>query len=401
MYQKLVSHNEDIRRLVEKGYAVGFDSNYLIVRDILYLDDKLERKEGAIVTKLVFTDPDHVAQEDHQIFFAGSHPHNIDGTPIANLGGGAVQLPLSEAVADVVVQRQFSNKPRVNGELIPFIDFFAKIESYVGIISGPAIARHGGTVLTFRSVENVAEDSVFKIHDTLTSRAEITDLAAKFKDEIVAVIGLGGTGAYLLDFLVKTPIKEIRGFDVDPFHIHNAFRSPGRFDDAEFKRPKAEVYQARYENFRHGLNLNAKFMDASCADDLDGVTFAFVCVDKGSSRSGVFDLLIAKKIPFIDVGMGLNRKKGPLSGMMRATYYSDQQAQEVRDKALAPLADQRDDVYRTNIQISELNALNAALAMIRYKQFKGFYLEDDPGFFHLLFGVSDCKIVTRSNLNED
>jgi hypothetical protein len=401
MFQKLVNHNEDIRRLVEKGYAVGFDSNYLIVRDILYLDDKLERRVGAIVTKLVFTDPDHIAQEDHQIFFAGSHPHNTDGTPIANLGGGTTQLAFSEAAADVVVQRQFSNKPRVNGQLVPFTDFFAKIESYVSIISGPAIARHGGTVLTFRSVEKVADDSVFKIHDTLTSRAEITDLAAKFKDEIVAVIGLGGTGAYLLDFLVKTPVKEIRGFDVDPFHIHNAFRSPGRFEDGEFKRSKAEVYQARYENFRHGVKLTAKFVDASCADDLEGVTFAFVCVDKGSSRAGIFDLLIAKKIPFIDVGMGLNRKKGMLSGMMRATYYSDQQAQQVQDKALAPLTDQPDDVYKTNIQISELNALNATLAMIRYKQLKGFYLEDDPDVFHLLFGVSDCKIITRSSLNEN
>ena len=400
MFLKLVSHNEDIRRLVDKGYAVGFDSNYLIVRDILYLDDKLDQQVGAVVTKLVFTDPDHVVQEDHQIFFAGSHPHNIDGSPIANLGGGATKLALSDAATDVVVQRQFSNKPRVNGQLVPFTNFFSKIESYVGIISGPAIARHGGSVLTFRSVDKVADDSVFKIHDTLTSRAEITDLAAKFKNEIVAIIGLGGTGAYLLDFIVKAPVKEIRGFDVDPFHVHNAFRSPGRFKDAEFKRSKAQVYQARYENFRHGLKLTAKFVDASCVDDLEGVTFAFVCVDKGSSRAGIFDLLIAKKIPFIDVGMGLSRKNGSISGMMRATYYSEQQAQQVRNKALAPLTDQPDDVYKTNIQISELNALNAAIAMIRYKQFKGFYLEDDPHSFNFLFGLGDCKMIIRSDQNE-
>ena len=36
MSQTLVSRNDDLRRLVEKGYAVGFDSNYLIVRDIPY-----------------------------------------------------------------------------------------------------------------------------------------------------------------------------------------------------------------------------------------------------------------------------------------------------------------------------------------------------------------------------
>jgi hypothetical protein len=73
------------------------------------------------------------------------------------------------------------------------------------------------------------------------------------------------------------------------------FASPGRFDAAEFKRAKAEVYQGRYENFRHGLKLIPKFVNASCVDDFEGVTFAFVCVDKGSSRAGIFDLLITKK----------------------------------------------------------------------------------------------------------
>src|SRR4051812_8122034 len=120
MFLKLVSRNEDIQRLVEKGYAVGFDSNCMVVRDISYLDSKGELKLGAIVTKLVFTDNEHVIQEDHQIFFAGSHPHNLDGSPIANLGGGEAALVLSEAAADLKVERSFSNKPRMNGELKPF-----------------------------------------------------------------------------------------------------------------------------------------------------------------------------------------------------------------------------------------------------------------------------------------
>ncbi len=40
MFLKLASRNEDIQRLVEKGYAVGFDSNCMVVRDISYLDSK-------------------------------------------------------------------------------------------------------------------------------------------------------------------------------------------------------------------------------------------------------------------------------------------------------------------------------------------------------------------------
>ncbi|CDX20097.1 conserved hypothetical protein [Mesorhizobium sp. ORS 3324] len=400
VFQKLVSHNDAIRRLVEKGFAVGFDSHYLIVRDIPYLDDKRALQWGAFVTKLVFTDPEHVIQEDHQVFFTGSHPYNLDGKPIANLGGGTTSLALSPAASDVVVQRQFSNKPRVNGELVGFPDFFAKIESYTGIIAGPAMSLHGANPYTFRSVEEVADNAIFKIQDTMTSRAEITDLSDKLKNEIVAIIGLGGTGAYLLDFLVKSWVNEIRGFDRDLFHVHNAYRSPGKLDGAEFNKSKAEVYQARYDNFRNGLSLQAKYIDASSVEELEGVTFAFVCVDKGSSRSGIFDLLIAKKIPFIDVGMGLNRKNGALNGQLRVTYYSVENAQAQRDLARAEMSDRPDEEYRTNIQIGELNAMNAVLAIMKFKQLKGFYFDEEPTS-HMLFEIADHKIVSNPYAGAD
>jgi hypothetical protein len=44
---------------------------------------------------------------------------------------------------------------------------------------------------------------------TLTTGAEIGDLSAAFKDEVVAIIALGGTGSCVLDFMVKTPVKAI------------------------------------------------------------------------------------------------------------------------------------------------------------------------------------------------
>jgi Domain of unknown function (DUF6791)/ThiF family len=396
VFQKLVSHNADIRGLVEKGYAVAFDSNHLVVRDIPYLDSDRKLQIGAIVTKLEFIDQECVTQTDHQVFFAGSIPHGLDRKPIPNLGGGTFQLTLSQASKDVVVQRSFSNKPKNTGK---FQDFFEKIESYVAIISGPAIELHNANPYTFRAVKEVIPDSIFKFHDTLTSRAEITDLSAKFKDDVIAIFGLGGTGAYVLDFLVKTPVRDIRAFDLDEFRVHNAFRSPGRVAPTEFGNPKAEIYLSRYENFRTGLCITRKFIDASCSEDLDGVTFAFVCVDKGSSRVGIFDLLISMGIPFMDVGMGLNRKRGPLNGMLRTTYYSAEQARKLRDKGLAELADSPDDLYRTNIQIAELNALNACLAVIRYKQLRGFYFEE-LSYYQLLFEVSDLKIVGESNFNE-
>ena len=389
MFHELASHNDDIRRLLEKGYAITEDHSYLVIRDIPYLDGSGALQHGAIVTKLVDVDGKKVSQDDHQVFFAGSHPHHIDGTAIGGLAGGPTTLALT-ASPDVVVQRSFSNKP----DRGHFLDFFEKIESYVAIISGPAIVKYGVTPYTFRLFEATPAQSVFRFRDTLTSRAQIVDLSAKFADDTVAIIGLGGTGSYVLDFLVKTPVKEIRGFDPDDFHVHTAYRSPGRLDESELGKKKSDVYRGRYDNFREGLSLEPRFIDAGSNESLAGVTFAFVCVDKGSSRAGIFDLLMARGIPFIDVGMGLNRRRGAINGMLRATYYSVENAQRLREMALADMADDPDDEYRVQIQISELNALNAALAVIKFKQVRGFYFEDG-----LLNGLS-LEVADIKTMNE-
>lgn len=390
MLSTLVNHNQDIKRLVEKGYAVSIDSNHLVVRDIPYLDSNKCLQLGSIVSKLIVIDEKHVKIDDHQIFFCGAHPCELDGSPIRNLGGGLTNIALYSK--DLIVERSFSNKPP-NG----FPDLYEKIESYVNIISGPAITLHNANPLTFRVIEENS-NSVFKYRDTLTSRAEIGDLSLKFAEETVAVIGLGGTGSYLLDFLIKTPVKEIRGFDYDWFHVHNAYRSPGKLDSDELGQKKAEIYQKRYEGFRHGFKIYPKLIQADSSADLEGVTFAFVCVDKGSSRSEIFDLLVRMNIPFIDVGMGLDRDKGPISGTLRTTYFSAESSKDLIAKKLAPLTDLLDDIYKNNIQISELNALNACYAIIKYKQLRGFYADDNASY-HLLFTIDSLHTVGENGQN--
>jgi hypothetical protein len=71
----------------------------------------------------------------------------------------------------------------------------------------------------------------------------------------------------------------------------------------------------------------------------------------------------------------------------------------MRDKGLAELADGAEDLYRTNIQIGELNALNACLAVVRFKQLRGFYFEEVP-YYHLLFGLADLKMFGDAEIDE-
>ena len=77
---------------------------------------------------------------------------------------------------------------------------------------------------------------------------------------------------------------------------------------------------------------------------------------------------------------------------MRTTYYSAEDGPKVRDKGYAELVTTPDDLYRTNIQTAELNALNAAFAVIRFKQLRGFYLEEIP-FHHAVFYPHNFKTI--------
>ena len=73
------------------------------------------------------------------------------------------------------------------------------------------------------------EDSVFLYEDTASSHAlDIVAINAKLKPLRIVIVGLGGTGSYVLDFVAKTPVKEIHLFDGDTFLQHNAFRSARR-----------------------------------------------------------------------------------------------------------------------------------------------------------------------------
>jgi hypothetical protein len=100
------------------------------------------------------------------------------------------------------------------------------------------------------------------------------------------------------------------------------------------------------------------------------------------------------QIPFIDVGMGLNRKEGPLAGTLRTTYFPADKAAEVRDMQLAELVDHPEDMYRAQVQTSELNAMNAGYAVMRYKQLRAFYLEKQAPF-HMLFDTTELKLFRQ------
>ena len=64
-----------------------------------------------------------------------------------------------------------------------------------------------------------------------------------------------------------------------------------------------------------------------------------------------------------------------LIGIVRTTLSKNAQRSHVAKRV--SLSDRDDDDYSNNIQIAELNALNAAMAVIKWKKMFGFYNDQE------------------------
>ena len=122
----------------------------------------------------------------------------------------------------------------------------------------------------------------------------------------VAIVGLGGTGAYILDLLAKTPIRNVHLYDGDTFSTHNAFRAPGAasVDDLNARMAKVDYYAAMYASMRRNIHPHAVYVTAANVSELADADFVFLAMDSGPDKWAIVNALIAAGVPFIDTGIG-------------------------------------------------------------------------------------------------
>lgn len=393
MSQRLISRNPDLKRLRDEGYHVEIISNHLVVHGIPYVRPDRTVSGGALVSTLHLSGEQTLAPDTHVAMFTGEYPCRADGTPIAQIRHTDCALQLS---ADVVARHSFSSKP-ANG--VPYRDYHEKMVTYAQIISSQARAiEPNADARTHPVYEEAADDSVFNYLDTASSRAGISDLTAKLGPQKVAIIGVGGTGSYVLDLVSKVPVREIHLFDGDVFANHNAFRAPGAasIEDLRARLPKVEYLSRVYSRMHRKVIPHPERVTQDNLGLLDGLTFVFICIDDGPAKVPIIAELEKRGVPFIDVGMGLTVTEGKLLGQLRVTTSVPDRRDHVHVKHRIPVAaSDQPDVYTQNIQIAELNALNAALAVVKWKKLCGFYL-DLEGELHTVYCV-DGNCV----LNED
>ncbi|MEK6344257.1 MAG: hypothetical protein V4737_10520, partial [Curtobacterium sp.] len=87
-----------------------------------------------------------------------------------------------------------------------------------------------------------------------------------------------------------------------------------------------------------------------------------------NEKPAILDWLRARNIPTIEVGMGIRDESGRLSGLV-ATVNHLPDRPEPPVSASAGAANE----YDRNIQVADLNSLNATLAVISWKKQLGYY----------------------------
>ena len=214
----------------------------------------------------------------------------------------------------------------------------------------------------------------FVYMETASSRAGITRLNERLAGDRIGIVGMGGTGSYILDYVSKTRVSEIHLFDGDQFQQHNAFRAPGptAIQDLEKRPSKAQLYQERYAKMRNGVVAHEIDIEVENVDVLGDLDFVFVAIDHNETRQWLLPALTRLGVPFVDVGMGIEKVDDKLLGVVR-TSFAETPRSSAAQRGEGGLRDVGE--YERNVQIVELNALNAALAVIRWKKHRGFYLD--------------------------
>ena len=405
MSTSLISRSADLSALSAAGYCLEVRGAYLLVLGIPYVAPNCEIQFADIVTNLDISgaagEETTLPPKDHTVWWTGEPPHDAAGESMeAHLRCGKWEHG-RDIGEGITVYMRWSRKPREAGKARGYRDYREKIETYVGEVGGQAEGLKPGVLEAARKGGNpaVISSTRFAYMDTNSYRNGTRGIESRIEEEVVAVIGVGGTGSYLVDVLAKTNVRELHLFDDDVMKIHNAFRVAGaaRVGELNGKKRKIDWHAERYANVRvEGLHLHHAKLSEGNLDVLRGYTTVFIAVDDLKIRRTIQRACAAIGVLHLSVGMGLE-VEGPNDDQIGGTVKIEtnfKPCKRTEDEHEAPQpGDEPDNVYDSNIQTAELNMLGAALAIAEWKAVRGIYRsERDQANDSTMYSVTTGRI---------
>ena len=333
---------------------------------------------GAVHSVRIITDQEH----DGRVYHA-------DGNPIESCIDGD-----GKTWSTISIRKGSQGSPEEDESARDLIHRYAK--QIVGAVSAAGYSETAS--LTIRNP--------FRIPNTFEARAAIGPVQDRIRHQRIAIIGLGGTGAYVLDLVAKTPVMEIHLLDSDDADWHNFMRAPGAptADEIESRHNgrlrKVDYYYSKYASLREGIHPHAVRVDSQStfSEFLSAhpIDCAFVCIDQladddSPRQDVVYCALSEAMVPFIDSGVSITVDDGSVRGAVTTSAYA---AGSMEWKDAIPNARVEGDVpgYR-NVQLPEVNALAAALAVMEWRRLTAQYVSKSSSFLHK-FRLEEPRIVT-------
>ncbi len=305
--------------------------------------------------------------------------YHVDGTPIGNYIDGD-----GKTWSNISIKKGGQDSPADDESANDLVHRYAK--QTVG-----AISAAGCPNIAF--LEN---RELFKIPNTFESRTALGPIQDRIREQRIAIIGLGGTGAYILDLMAKTPVSEIHLLDDDEVEWHNFMRAPGAPTSEEIellrKNPftKVEYYKSKkYASLREGIFAHDVRIDNSSvlANFLSAhpVDFAFIAIDQKKDDDAprqdvVYEALSEEAIPFIDSGVSISLHGDRVKGAVTTSFYAEGSKEW---KGAIPNARVQGDLHSyRNVQLPEVNALATSLAVMEWRRRTEQYVSKSVSFLH-------------------
>ncbi len=394
-----IDRSPDLKALIDSGYLLELRGAYLVVKNMPYLEDPEGRLAHAdIVMSIELSDGIATPPGDHTVWWTGKPPFRADGSSMKKCLSCNVWPEGHYLGEGLTVYMQWSQKPTVDGEMRAYQNYEEMVRTYFDEVAHQADIKHPGVIEVSKTGEipTVTLNTRFKYMDTNTYKYGLKGIEERIEDEIVAIVGVGGTGSYLMDILAKTNVKELHLFDEDVLEQHNAFRMCGaaRIEELGGSCSKVDWYRHTYSAIREeGIHVHTEKLTGDCRDILAKFTTVFIAVDDLTIRRDLQAACNELGICHVSVGIGAE-VEGESNDQLGGNIKVETAFRPKHPRLNKPSPEAKPDQAYGIVQTVELNMLGAALAVTEWKARVGIYRNDrQQDIDTVLFSASTGKIL--------
>ncbi|MGJ3627132.1 DUF6791 domain-containing protein [Sphingomonas sp. MMS24-JH45] len=288
----------------------------------------------------------------------------------------------------LTAEHAFSSKPDGG-----YRDYHHKMTTYASIIAGPAAVLDAtATPRPYRALDKEDADSVFNYVETASDRVGIGALTAKLAGHRIAIIGLGGSGSYILDMVARrrwrrsassmptsppaqcfqgtrraeprrTPRGAARGGPLQgDLRAHASRHHRGASRDRAGQSRPARRHRLRVPEPRAQARPRRRWSSGSTREACSSTSaWGWSCATEGADE-------------ILGVDNQRRRRGKPSRRVIRSAR---------RRRC-------RQHLRRRELQVADLNALNAVFAVIEWKKLCGFYCDLENSIIRPIRSTGTC-----------